>query len=435
MAIGDVISNYEQEIKFITGFAGSGKSTKLAELATKDTLVLTPTHKAARVLNAKGLDHVYTIHSVLKLVPTINKDYDPTKKQRMQKLTQIGTTDLSDIDTIFIDEFSMLSMDILDLLLNLLPDYAKVIVFGDPYQLSPVSGEPIDPLFYTEDIEELTIQHRAEAPEVVETFMRFMTYIKTQDNSMSLKLNPAIKQGTIRTFNPDTDRILAFTNNKVSQLNYQVAEHLGLPEEYSVGEKLTANQMDCVMSSELSSQTIYPGCMSKGRLMPPGDLNIARAKIESDMAKYRSDKYVSKYPTCSIELEGSIYNVRYDTHHYQTQQALKNKVDIAQRVIYSTHNIPEDMRLSQWCKENRDLECVKARGTAWAEYLAHSSLVFALQRPFATTVHKSQGSEFSTVYIAQSDIKKSIQRGYYMNYARLMYVALSRAVNKVIVID
>ncbi len=45
---------------------------------------------------------------------------------------------------------------------------------------------------------------------------------------------------------------------------------------------------------------------------------------------------------------------------------------------------------------------------------------------FASTVHKSQGQEFSTVFVDKEDIQKSIYRGYYMNYARMMYVAISR---------
>ena len=171
-------SAYEQEIKFVLGFAGSGKSTKLANMADENTLILTPTHKAASVLQRKGLGNVFTIHSVLKLVPTLNVNYNPSKRQKMQKLKRIGDVDLSSIKQVFIDEFGMLNTYILDLLLELLPAESKVIVFGDPYQLSTITGDSIEPLDYTENIEYLTIQHRADAPAVVETFMRFMHYIK-----------------------------------------------------------------------------------------------------------------------------------------------------------------------------------------------------------------------------------------------------------------
>ena len=174
----ELVSNFDQTIKFITGHAGTGKSTHLAKNTDPSTIVLTPTHKAAKVLQQKGITNVFTIHSVLKLVPHLDQSFDPTK-HRIQKLKRIGKVDLSTIDKIVIDEFSMIPQNILDYLLELLPAHAEVVIYGDPFQLPPVTGEPIDPLVYTDDITRLTTQHRAEAPCVVETFERFVDYIRS----------------------------------------------------------------------------------------------------------------------------------------------------------------------------------------------------------------------------------------------------------------
>jgi len=57
--------------------------------------------------------------------------------------------------------------------------------------------------------------------------------------------------------------------------------------------------------------------------------------------------------------------------------------------------------------------------------------VFNLARPYATTIHKAQGQEFSKVFIAQDDIAKALSTD---QYQRLMYVALSRAIDEVIFI-
>ena len=54
---------------------------------------------------------------------------------------------------------------------------------------------------------------------------------------------------------------------------------------------------------------------------------------------------------------------------------------------------------------------------------------------FASTVHKAQGSEFDAVFVDVNDIKKSILPNYYDTYARLMYVALSRAKKSVYIIQ
>ena len=431
--IGDVVMAYEQPIKFVEGFAGSGKSTHLAAAANDKTLVLTPTHKAARVLQNKGVKNVYTIHSVLGLVPTLNQNYKPGK-QRMQKLKRVGSTELSEMADIFIDEFSMINVEILDLLLELLPDTCRVTIYGDPYQLPPVDGEAVDPLGYTEDIEELTTQHRAEAPEVVETFMRFMNFIKGSGEK-NLRMNLAIKGGNLNDFNPDTDRVLAYTNAKVGSLNKQIANVLNMPEQYEDGDKLVANQLDCLYAggNVEVEHNIYPNCISKGRLMDPEKLDTVVRKTEEDMDKYGSD--ISMFSKCNIELEDKVYSIHYDIDHYATQKKLKENVDRWQKHVYNNNEVPEDMKLANWCRENRSAAGVKERGKAWANYISHSNLVFNLQRPWATTIHKSQGSEFDTVYIAQADIKRSIMNNYYETYARLMYVALSRAIKRVVIIS
>jgi len=430
----ELVSNFEQEIKFITGFAGSGKSTKLAELATKTTLILTPTHKAAAVLMAKGVENVYTIHATLNLVPTLNQNFDPRKGHRMQKLKRIGSTDLDSIEEVFIDEFSMINQEILDLLLEVLPASTKVTVFGDPYQLPPVDGEAIDPLIYTDVIEELSTQYRAEAPEVVETFMRFMNYIK-DGRGPDLSMNPAIKHGTLKGFNPLTDRVLAYTNKRVNELNNEVADILEVQREFYHLDDLIANQINCIFISDTDKelQMLFPNCISKGKLMEKKKLEDIAHQTVKDIIKY-NNKHHTNYESGIIKIEDKYYTIYYDRDHYHTQKRLKAEVEKWQAYVYNNNEVPEDMKLKDWCYHNKGAEGVRERGKAWSHYIAHSNLVFSLQRPWATTIHKSQGSEFSTVYIAQTDIKKSIRQGYYMNYARLMYVALSRAINKVVII-
>ena len=157
-------------------------------------------------------------------------------------------------------------------------------------------------------------------------------------------------------------------------------------------------------------------------------------KTETEANKFNTFKHVKAYTTCNVEVDGISYSIIYDTEHYATQQLLKAEIEKWQAYVYANNNIPDDMQLKDWCRQNSHIKGVRERGNAWSKFIAHSNLVFNLQRPFATTVHKSQGSEFDTVYIAQQDIKKSIRNGYYLNYARLMYVALSRATKKVVII-
>ncbi len=429
--MNELVENYSQSIKFTIGYAGTGKSTLLAEEATDRALVLTPTHKAKEVLQYKGVENVFTIHNVLKLVPTLDTNF--RKRGKLQKLQRIGEVDLLLIDKVIIDEYSMIPMFILDMLLELLPAKAEVSIYGDSYQLPPVEGEPIEPEWYTEDITRLTTQYRAEAPEVIETFTRFVHYLERPSTTADLTLNPAIEHGDIKGFNPDTDRALCFTNAETIRVNDRIAKHLGLPSEISIGEKVSINGLlgELVENPLESVYTIYPKCISKGQLMSGDKLIATVEKIESDMSKFNQS--IPDSEKLFIEIEDTVYAFHGDIDHYINDKAYKKEVEDSQLELIAEYDLEADIDLKQWCRLNKN-ELTRARGKAWSTYLAHQGLSFDLRRPFATTVHKAQGSEFKTIYIAQDDMKIAIRGADYTQYARLMYVALSRAIHKVIVI-
>lgn len=89
---------------FVTGKAGTGKSTLLKyfrENTAKEVVVLAPTGVAA--LNVEG----QTIHSFFKF----NIDITPTK---VKKLSELQRELYGHIDTIVIDEVSMVRADLMD---------------------------------------------------------------------------------------------------------------------------------------------------------------------------------------------------------------------------------------------------------------------------------------------------------------------------------
>lgn len=127
---------------FITGKAGTGKSTLLKlfrDTTRKNTVVLAPTGLAA--LNIHG----QTIHSFFRFPgrPLSIKDI---KKQRDHKLYK-------KIDTIIIDEISMVRADLLDQIDNFLRlnrdnwnpfGGVQMVFFGDLFQLPPVVGSEVE---------------------------------------------------------------------------------------------------------------------------------------------------------------------------------------------------------------------------------------------------------------------------------------------------
>lgn len=122
---------------FLTGRAGTGKSTLLRSLRNrtkKKAVVLAPTGVAA--LNVQG----QTIHSFFKFKPGIT--VDDVYKKKDNKIYK-------EIDTLIIDEISMVRADLFDCIdifmrMNGRDQYApfggvQVVVIGDLFQLPPVA--------------------------------------------------------------------------------------------------------------------------------------------------------------------------------------------------------------------------------------------------------------------------------------------------------
>ncbi|NLT26556.1 MAG: AAA family ATPase [Microbacteriaceae bacterium] len=141
-AVFDAIEGTREHL-FVTGRAGTGKSTLLNHLSwhtDKQLVICAPTGVAA--LNVGG----QTIHSLFKLPIGIIGNQPIEQSREVKKL-------LNTIDTLVIDEISMVSADLLDAIDRSLRQArqrkaepfggVQVVMFGDPFQLAPVP--PSDP--------------------------------------------------------------------------------------------------------------------------------------------------------------------------------------------------------------------------------------------------------------------------------------------------
>jgi ATP-dependent exoDNAse (exonuclease V) alpha subunit len=126
---------------FVTGRAGTGKSTLLnylAERTSKNIVICAPTGVAA--LNVGG----QTVHSLFRLPIGVIADHDIQQSAELRKL-------LSSVETLVIDEVSMVNADLMDAMDRALRQArgkrdlpfggVQVVLFGDPFQLAPVPGE------------------------------------------------------------------------------------------------------------------------------------------------------------------------------------------------------------------------------------------------------------------------------------------------------
>lgn len=149
-AVYDRIEHTREHL-FITGRAGTGKSTLLNYLAwhtSKTIVVCAPTGVAALGVGGQ------TIHSLFRLPTGIIADHELTQPTELKKL-------LSAIDTLVIDEVSMVNADLMDAIDRSLRQArsrphdpfggVQVIMFGDPYQLPPVPPRDPDERAYFHD--------------------------------------------------------------------------------------------------------------------------------------------------------------------------------------------------------------------------------------------------------------------------------------------
>lgn len=386
-------------IYYTTGFAGTGKSTKLLELVKKlpgdSSVVLCPTHKAIKRLIDSGLARLEckTIHSLLGWIPTINED--------AEHINHIDSTaklnkPLDFYTDIVIDEAGMMSEDMLmeitsrlEELHNFETDGVSLHLFLDPYQLLPVKGKQI--MLDPDTTTDLTIQYRSESPDIVGLYTKFVHYLQGKNkDDLSTPYSENVKKLDITKFKAG-DRLLAYTNEAVGNWNKAIANKLGITS-YEGQEVQLGSMLEPVYCSKFLDD-ISPYYLKKA--YEEGDLILQNNQINKKwLDKAISDLYYNEHIRFIEDDNEKIYAVIVGIGN--ANKALKEAKEAA--------------------LENRSkFSDVYALGRA-----------FIMDYSFATTVHKSQGSEFSTVFIDKEDIQKSIFKGSYLNYARLMYVAISR---------
>ncbi len=147
-AVFDLIEGTRRHV-LVTGRAGTGKSTLLNHLSwnsEKQLVICAPTGVAA--LNVGG----QTIHSLFKLPIGVVADREIEQDPILRRL-------LGAVEMLVIDEVSMVNADLLDAVDRSLRMARKrnepfggvqVVLFGDPFQLSPVPGDPDERAYFAD---------------------------------------------------------------------------------------------------------------------------------------------------------------------------------------------------------------------------------------------------------------------------------------------
>ena len=229
-AVFEAIETTREHI-FVTGRAGTGKSTLLEYLAwntSKQLVICAPTGVAA--LNVGG----QTIHSLFRLPIGVIADHEIEQSAELKKL-------LNAIETLVVDEVSMVNADLLDAMDRSLrqarqrPNEAfggvQLVLFGDPFQLAPVPGDGDERAYFADryrsiwffdarvwDETDLTIyelgtihrQHELEFKQLLNAVRHGQVTAEMAGRLNSVGARPSPDDGTIT---------LATTNATVTRIN------------------------------------------------------------------------------------------------------------------------------------------------------------------------------------------------------------------------
>lgn len=240
----DIIESTREHV-FVTGRAGTGKSTLLQEFVRR-------TDKAFVIAASTGVAALavggQTIHSLFRLPVGLLTD-----QTKFYPLTDDARTLLRRIDTIVIDEISMVRCDLLDGLDRRLRATrgrrnepfggAQVVMFGDPYQLPPVLKEGAEKQFLVDNYRspwffDAKVWESA-SPRVVE-----LTDVMRQDESEFREVLDRMRSGTMtaddgallneagaRLPHPEGLITLAATNARADEINQKALAALpGTPK-------------------------------------------------------------------------------------------------------------------------------------------------------------------------------------------------------------
>ncbi|MBC9927064.1 MULTISPECIES: ATP-dependent RecD-like DNA helicase [unclassified Leucobacter] len=195
-AVYDRIEHTREHV-FVTGRAGTGKSTLLNHLSwntSKQIVVCAPTGVAALGVGGQ------TIHSLFRLPTGVIADHAIEQTAELKKL-------LGAIDTLVIDEVSMVNADLMDGIDRALRQArarrhdpfggVQVILFGDPYQLPPVPPRDPDERAYFADMYRSPWFFDAKVWEGADLSIIELTEIHRQNDDRFKQLLNGIRHGVV----------------------------------------------------------------------------------------------------------------------------------------------------------------------------------------------------------------------------------------------
>ena len=393
------ISDPTQSELVLSGYAGTGKSFLinylLDVLPSQETIlrslghttmysdsiyVTATTRKAAKVVADLLGCEPSTIHSLLGL--KVKKNYTDGETYLASELSTISDS------LIIIDEASYINADLLSCIRSSTRN-CKVVYLGDPCQLLPPKS-PNAPVFSDSTIttanlttvmrndgiiDEMSAQWRnvvLNTP-VAELKVDHNNILWVNDDKVFQQL--LIDEFTSPAFiHEQSAKFLAWTNKRVQEANDFVLSQRGHTNMFTADEPLLANE------PIIKDSTIIVGTDQM--------VNI----ISHVETTYTSGQY--SLPAYLVTLSG-----------YQ------------------------QIKVAKYANDRSELLKLISKARNWREYYRVKEELCDMRPAYASTVHKSQGSTYNKTFIDLTDISRCTNPN---DFARMMYVAISRTKEQVI---
>jgi hypothetical protein len=418
------IVDEDYEEMFVTGPAGSGKTTGLKESVEYcqangiKYAVCAFTHMACAVLRGVLPEDaiIGTLHKYLRKRPAVNQD--ALKEKHVQINAKFGEADK--VQVLFIDEFSNVGeRDLMDLRALEI----KLVWIGDLNQLPPVGDvltvSPFKPYWLR-----LTKVHRQSSDNtLIEPLTQLVSFIEGAEPEPLITSERFIREQDIVEWyvNDMTYKgigfngvMLAYTNKQVQWLNSQAQGR-----DYPIAG-------DRLFSPTTKQYYTFVEYVDFTNILdlPFGDpLELG--------SKYKTLEYIHKLSYIKFakvidDEEGDeyVFATMFGHGDYNNMLATLKKVAAASNAVIGK-------QASVWAMNNNMDPRAKNRAKAWREFLSFNQAVICLDFSHAMTVHKSQGSTFDMVYLDTDDISIAANMDYPL-YLKLMYVGMSRARHSVI---
>ena len=433
----------------LSGFAGSGKtflSMRLLRMVEATGLcwtVVAPTHKAVGVLrqalNLEGLQPTWypsTIHRLLRLKLKRQGDRElcePTEQTAMA---------LEHLGLVLIDEASMVDSSLLQVALQCAHPFRTRLVFvGDPAQLPPV-GEADSPVFAMARANAACLQQvvrhqgpvlqlasclrdgslACERPPLLPLCSTPQGSVASLDRSAWLvRAQQALKQASVCD-NPDAARILCWTNRSLEQL---------VPHARRAIHGEMADQMPVLPGEVLITRTavMAPASRDGAETGEEPDLVLGsnRELVVEDVTPERCD--LSQFGLSDADLNGggqlSLDGLGTPVIDTLNARVRCGELELTLRLqppVGSEARQQLDRVLQRLRTQARDAGKRNGR-PLWRRFFLIRDAFASLGPAAVLTVHRSQGSSFGEVFVADDVFwpqDLALRR-------QLVYVAVSRA--------